>query len=95
MPRHNQEQQEPQRKQGTTASVRHIERLVIDDLAGNACIVLSRCDMLMQQPDAVEAKQAEQCELDGPDAPTLPTLTWPVAHALLDCKCPSAAIRHH
>jgi hypothetical protein len=43
----------------------------------------------------VEAKQAEQCELDGPDAPTLPPLTWPVAHALLDCKCPSAAIRHH
>jgi hypothetical protein len=75
MPRYSQEQQEPQRKQGAAASVRHIECLVIDDLAGNARIVLGRCGVLVQQPDTVEAKQAEQRDLDDPDTPMLPTLT--------------------
>ena len=86
MTRHNQEQQEPQRKEGAGANVRHIERLVIDDLAGNACIVLGRCNVLVQQADAVEGKQTEQRDLDDPDAPILSCLTWPVAHAQFGCK---------
>ena len=41
MPRHNQEYQEPQRKRGPAASVGHVERLVIGDLASDARIVLA------------------------------------------------------
>jgi hypothetical protein len=86
MPRHNQEQQEPLRKQCTAAAVRQIECLVIDDLAGNACTVVGRRGVLVQQADAVEGKQTEQRNLDDPDAPILSCPTWPAAHAQFGCK---------
>ncbi len=86
MTRHNQEQQEPQCKEGAGANVRHIERLVIDDLAGNACIVFGRSNVLVQQADAVEGKQTQQRDLDDPDPPILSCPTWPAAHAQFGCK---------
>ena len=86
MPRHNQEQEKPLRKQGTAAGVGHIECLVIDDLAGNACTVFGRRGVLVQQADAVEGKQTEQRDLDDPDAPILSCPTWPAAHAQFGCK---------